>query len=70
MCLVYDVANLYQLAPLVESCRSYADGHATEILQSEAFLQLSPVSPYVLSERSQVSNAFLFSVNAVRFTTA
>lgn len=43
VCLVYDVANLYQLAPLVESCRSYADGHAADILRSEAFLQLSAV---------------------------
>lgn len=43
MCLVYDVANLYQLRALVEACRQYADRHATDILQSEAFLHLSPV---------------------------
>uniref|UniRef100_A0A0P6G7V8 BTB/POZ domain-containing protein n=1 Tax=Daphnia magna TaxID=35525 RepID=A0A0P6G7V8_9CRUS len=42
MCLVYDVANLYQLRALMEACRQYADKHATDILQSEAFLQLSP----------------------------
>ncbi|KAK4019828.1 hypothetical protein OUZ56_001835 [Daphnia magna] len=42
MCLVYDVANLYQLRVLMEACRQYADKHATDILQSEAFLQLSP----------------------------
>ncbi len=44
MCLVYDVANLYQLRALMEACRQYADRHATDILQSEAFLQLSPVT--------------------------
>ena len=43
MCLVYDVANLYQLRALMEACRRFADNHATDILQSEAFLQLSPV---------------------------
>jgi BTB/POZ domain-containing protein 9 len=43
MCLVYDVANLYQLRALMEACRQYADRHATDILQSDAFLQLSPV---------------------------
>nr|CAH0111776.1 unnamed protein product [Daphnia galeata] len=42
MCLVYDVANLYQLRALMEACRQYADRHATDILQSDAFLQLSP----------------------------
>ena len=44
VCLVYDVANLYQLRSLMEACRQFADRQAAEILQSEAFLQLSPVS--------------------------
>lgn len=44
VCLVYDVANLYQLLSLTESCRQFVDRQAAEILQSESFLQLSPVS--------------------------
>lgn len=44
VCLVYDVANLYQLRTLMDACRMFADRQAAEILQSEAFLQLSPVS--------------------------
>ncbi len=43
VCLVYDVANLYQLCSLMESCHQYVDRYATEILHSDAFLQLSPV---------------------------
>jgi len=42
VCLVYDVANLYQLRSLMEACRQFVDGRATDILQSEAFLLLSP----------------------------
>ena len=44
VCLVYDVANLYQLKSLMEACHQYVDRYAADILQSEAFLQLSPVS--------------------------
>lgn len=43
VCLVYDVANLYQLRSLTEACRQFVDLQATDILQSEAFLLLSPV---------------------------
>ena len=46
VCLVYDVANLYQLRSLMEACRQFVDGRATDILQSEAFLLLSPVITY------------------------
>jgi len=42
VCLVYDVANLYQLRSLTEACRQFVDLQATDILQSEAFLLLSP----------------------------
>ena len=43
VCLVYDVANLYQLRSLTDACRQFADRQAADILQSDAFLQLSPV---------------------------
>lgn len=42
VCRIYDRACLYQLAPLARACRRFADRHAPAILQSDAFLQLSP----------------------------
>lgn len=60
VCLVYDVANLYQLRSLMEACRQFADRQAAEILQSEAFLQLSPVS-ILFNFRFQTQNLhFIF----------
>ena len=44
VCLVYDIANLYQLRSLMDACRSFVDRQPSEILLSEAFLQLSPVN--------------------------
>uniref|UniRef100_A0A1E1XGJ9 BTB/POZ domain-containing protein 9 n=1 Tax=Amblyomma aureolatum TaxID=187763 RepID=A0A1E1XGJ9_9ACAR len=42
VCRIYDRACLYQLEPLARACRRFADRHAPAILQSDAFLQLSP----------------------------
>lgn len=47
VCLVYDVAKLYQLRSLTEACRQFVDLQATDILQSEAFLLLSPVINHI-----------------------
>ena len=43
VCLVYDVANLYQLRTLMDACHQYVDRFAADILQCESFLQLSAV---------------------------
>lgn len=71
VCLVYDVANLYQLRSLMEACRQFADRQAAEILQSESFLQLSPVS-LILSSLLNLKITFYFYPigNLVRFTQA
>ena len=46
VCLVYDIANLYQLRSLMDACRQFTDRQPSDILQSDAFLQLSPVGNF------------------------
>lgn len=40
-CMIYDMANLFQLSSLAGVCCNYIDKHATEILQHESFFSLS-----------------------------
>jgi len=49
VCLVYDIANLYQLRSLMDACRQFTDRQPSDILQSDAFLQLSPVGIFKLN---------------------
>ncbi|KAG1654457.1 BTB/POZ domain-containing protein 9 [Nymphon striatum] len=41
VCMIYDMANLYQLTSLVEVCSLFMDRHASEIIQHGSFLSLS-----------------------------
>lgn len=41
VCVIYNVANFYQLKELCASCTSFIDMNATEVLKSEGFLSLS-----------------------------
>ncbi|XP_070579023.1 BTB/POZ domain-containing protein 9-like [Ptychodera flava] len=41
VCLIYDVASLYQLRSLKDTCFSFMDNNAGEVMQSESFLALS-----------------------------
>ncbi|XP_002732994.1 BTB/POZ domain-containing protein 9-like [Saccoglossus kowalevskii] len=41
VCLIYDVASLYQLRSLKDTCCSFMDNNAAEVMSSEAFLALS-----------------------------
>lgn len=41
VCLIYDVASLYSLAALKETCYQFMDRYATEVMNSETFLTLS-----------------------------
>lgn len=41
VCIIYDMANLFQLMSLAGVCCSYIDKHASEIMQHESFLSLS-----------------------------
>ncbi|XP_029676985.1 BTB/POZ domain-containing protein 9 [Formica exsecta] len=44
ICSILDTALLYQLKFLTNVCLEYMDKHASEILQHESFLQLSPTA--------------------------
>lgn len=41
VCIIYNVANFYQLKDLCASCTSFIDMNATEVLKTEGFLTLS-----------------------------
>lgn len=50
VCLIYDLANIYSLRSLCETCKEFMDRNASQILQSDAFLQLSKVTCTVESD--------------------
>ncbi|XP_078464702.1 BTB/POZ domain-containing protein 9 isoform X2 [Lampetra fluviatilis] len=41
VCTVYDVASLYSLSTLCNTCEAFADKHAAGVLQSDGFFSLS-----------------------------
>ncbi|UYV67113.1 BTBD9 [Cordylochernes scorpioides] len=41
VCLIYDIARLYQLSSLAELCCDYIDRHASHIITTDSFLTLS-----------------------------
>lgn len=41
VCVIYNVASFYQLKELAESCSTFVDMHATEVMKSDGFLSLS-----------------------------
>ena len=43
VCFIYDTASLYQLRPLIASCHTFMDRHATEVIRHESFNTLSAV---------------------------
>lgn len=44
VCLIYDVATLYSLDSLKQTCYMYMDSNAEDVMASEGFLSLSEVS--------------------------
>lgn len=40
-CIIYNVASFYQLKELSESCSTFVDMHATEVMKADSFLALS-----------------------------
>ena len=44
VCLIYDIASLYALTSLAQACCEFMICNATDVLHSDAFLSLSPVS--------------------------
>ncbi|XP_045185511.2 BTB/POZ domain-containing protein 9-like [Mercenaria mercenaria] len=51
VCLIYDLANIYSLRSLCETCKEFMDRNASQILQSDAFLTLSKHSVKELISR-------------------
>ena len=43
VCLIFDIASIYGLHSLCETCCRFMDHNAAEILRSDGFLSLSPV---------------------------
>lgn len=41
VCVIYNVASFYQLKDLAESCSTFVDMHATDVMKSDGFLSLS-----------------------------
>ena len=44
VCLIYDLANIYNLKSLCNVCKEFMDRNASHILHSETFLGLSQVN--------------------------
>ena len=44
VCMIYDIACVYDLKSLCHKCCEYMDRNAAEIMTNESFLQLSTVS--------------------------
>jgi len=47
VCLIYDLAHMYSLTSLCDVCKDFMDRNASQILASDAFLQLSMVCAWV-----------------------
>lgn len=45
VCLIHDLASLYQQSPLLTVCQQFMDKHALAVLQHASFCQMSAVSP-------------------------
>ena len=44
VCMIYDVASLYSLHALKETCYQFIDRNATDVMESDSFFTLSEVS--------------------------
>jgi len=67
VCLIFDIASMYGLRSLCETCCQFMDHNAAEILQSEGFLSLSPV-PSSVSGSLWSTKLFLVAWWAVDWT--
>ena len=50
ICVIYDMASLYNLNNLKTVCEDFMDKNALAILSHESFYSLSPVSDIVIDE--------------------
>lgn len=49
VCMIYDMASLFNLSSLAEVCCSFVDRNALDIIHHESFLSLSAVSIFLIS---------------------
>lgn len=71
VCMIFDMANMYSLRSLCETCCQFMDHNAVEILHSEGFLSLSPVCwlcSAVLGGFNQILLSFMFLVCFTSFS--
>jgi BTB/POZ domain-containing protein 9 len=66
VCLIYDMASVYSLTSLLQTCFEFMDQNATEILQSDSFMQLSAVSFYSYMIVHTLTCALLSAVDESR----
>ena len=62
VCLIYDMASMYSLKSLCHTCSEFMDRNATDIIKTEAFLSMSPVSTWFIGFVHAVSSyRYIFS---------
>ena len=66
VCLVYDMAALYGLSKLMQSCCYFMDRHAGDVIQHESFSNLSRDSVRaIISRYVNLRRCTVWSVNEV-----
>ncbi|KHN80456.1 BTB/POZ domain-containing protein 9 [Toxocara canis] len=66
MCTIYDAAHLYSLRSLSEVCLNFADKHASDILLTQGFLQLSASAVELMIQRDSLCAPEIDIFKAVR----
>uniref|UniRef100_F1KWU4 BTB/POZ domain-containing protein 9 n=1 Tax=Ascaris suum TaxID=6253 RepID=F1KWU4_ASCSU len=66
MCTVYDAAHLYSLRSLSDVCLNFADKHASEVLSTQGFLQLSASAVELMIQRDSLCAPEIDIFRAVR----
>lgn len=66
VCLIYDLANMYNLMSLCNVCKEFMDRNASHILNSEAFLSLSQSSVKELISRDSFCAPEIQIFSAIR----
>uniref|UniRef100_A0A915A847 BTB/POZ domain-containing protein 9 n=1 Tax=Parascaris univalens TaxID=6257 RepID=A0A915A847_PARUN len=66
MCTIYDAAHLYSLWSLSDVCLNFADKHASEVLSTQGFLQLSASAVELMIQRDSLCAPEIDIFRAVR----
>ncbi|VDK53261.1 unnamed protein product [Anisakis simplex] len=66
MCTIYEAANLYSLRSLSDVCLNFADKHASEVLATQGFLQLSASAVELMIQRDSLCAPEIEIFKAIR----